>query len=141
VRAVEVLELTGRSIARLRDAPKRRPALPPFRGGIALIPPAAVAAARIERRFDAMLAAGVVEEVRAWRARPGAEDSPLAEAVGVREIAGHLDGKWSLAEARRATIVRVRRYAKRQRTWLRHRLGELERVSATGDELLAAARP
>jgi len=63
--------------------------------------------------------------------------APLAKADGVREIAGYLDGRWSLAEARRATIVKVRRYAKRQRTWLRHHLGELEVVNATGEALAA----
>ena len=49
----------------------------------------------------------------------------------MREIVGYLDGRWELAEARRATLVKVRRYAKRQRTWLRHRLQELELVAGT----------
>ena len=139
LRAWEVLELAGRSIASFGDADRRRPALPPWRGGLALVPPPAETARRIERRFDGMLAAGVVAEVAAWRARPEATHSPLAKADGVREICGHLDGRWSLAEARRATIVKVRRYAKRQRTWLRHRLAELEPVTATGETVLAAA--
>jgi tRNA dimethylallyltransferase len=80
----------------------------------------------------------VLAEVAAWRRRPEAAVSPLAKADGVREIAGHLDGSWDLAEARRATIVKVRRYAKRQRTWLRHRLGELAVVAATGEALAEA---
>ncbi|MFP4361185.1 MAG: tRNA (adenosine(37)-N6)-dimethylallyltransferase MiaA [Alphaproteobacteria bacterium] len=138
LRAWEVLELAGRSIASFGDADRRRPELPPWRGGLALVPPPAVTAARIERRFDAMLAAGVIAEVAAWRARATAA-SPLAKADGVREIAGYLDGRWSLAEARRATIVKVRRYAKRQRTWLRHRLGEVDVVDATGDALVRDA--
>ncbi len=137
LRAWEVLELTGRSIASFGAADRRRPPLPAFRGGVALVPPPAETAARIERRFDAMLAAGVVAEVAAWRRRPEAAGSPLAKADGVREIAGHLDGRWSLEEARRATIVKVRRYAKRQRTWLRHRLRELEVVNATAEALRA----
>ena len=139
VRAWEVLELTGRSIASFGAADRRRPALPPWRGGVALIPPPAVTAARIERRFDAMLAAGVVAEVAAWRRRPEAARSPLAKADGVTELAAYLDGRVGLAEARRATIVKVRRYAKRQRTWLRHRLGRLAKLEATG-EAVAAAR-
>jgi len=137
VRAWEVLALTGRSIASFGDADRRRPPLPPWRGGLALVPPPAETARRIERRFDQMLAAGVVEEVAAWRARVDTAQAPLAKADGVREIAGYLDGRWSLAEARRATIVKVRRYAKRQRTWLRHHLGELEVVNATGEALAA----
>ncbi len=137
IRAWEVLELAGRSIASFGDADRRRADLPAFRGGVALVPPPAATAARIERRFDAMLEAGVIDEVAAWRAEPEAAASPLAKADGVREIAGYLDGRWSLAEARRATIVKVRRYAKRQRTWLRHRLDELAVADATGDAILA----
>ncbi len=139
VRAWEVLELAGRSIASFGEADRRRAELPALRGGVALVPPPAATAARIERRFDRMVAAGVVAEVAAWRAGPDAAASPLAKADGVREIAGHLDGRWSFAEARRATIVKVRRYAKRQRTWLRHRLDEVELVSATGEALATAA--
>jgi tRNA dimethylallyltransferase len=138
LRAWEVRELTGRSIASYGDADRTRPDLPAFRGGVALVPPPAVTAARIEHRFDRMLEQGVLAEVAAWRRRPEAAVSPLAKADGVREIAGHLDGSWDLAEARRATIVKVRRYAKRQRTWLRHRLGELAVVAATGEALAEA---
>ena len=138
LRAWEVLELTGRSIASFGDADRRRADLPAFRGGVALVPPPAATATRIERRFDRMVAAGVVEEVAAWREGPEAAASPLAKADGVREIAGHLDGRWPFAEARRATLVKVRRYAKRQRTWLRHRLPELEGVNATGEALSVA---
>jgi tRNA dimethylallyltransferase len=135
IRAWEVLELAGRSIASFTDADRRRAELPAWRGGVALVPPPALTARRIERRFDAMLATGVIAEVAAWRRRPDAAVSPLAKADGVRELAGHLDGRWSLAEARRATLVKVRRYAKRQRTWLRHRLDALEVVATTGEAL------
>jgi tRNA dimethylallyltransferase len=138
LRAWEVLELTGRSIASFGDADRRCAELPAFRGGVALVPPPAATAARIERRFDRMVAEGVVDEVATWREGPDAAASPLAKADGVREIAGYLDGRWPFAEARRATIVKVRRYAKRQRTWLRHRLPELEVVDATGDAPSAA---
>jgi len=136
LRAWEVLALAGRSIASFGDADRRRPELPAWRGGVALVPPPAATAGRIERRFDRMLEEGVVAEVAAWRARAEVTRSPLAKADGVRELAAYLDGRWSLAEARRATIVKVRRYAKRQRTWLRHRLGELDVVDASGDALL-----
>jgi tRNA dimethylallyltransferase len=135
LRAWEVLELTGRSLASFGDADRRRAELPARRGGVALVPPPAETARRIERRFDAMLEAGVIAVVAAWRRHPEAAVSPLAKADGVREIVGYLDGRWSLAEARRATVVKVRRYAKRQRTWLRHRLPELEVVNATGEAL------
>jgi len=139
VRAFEVLTLTGRSIARLADAPRVRPALPAFRGGIALVPPPAATARRIEARVDAMVAAGALDELRAWREHPAAATSPLAKADGVRELGAYLDGLSSFEAARAATIVKVRRYAKRQRTWLRHRLPELATTERPGEALVGRA--
>lgn len=136
MRAWEVLELTGRSI-RSFGAERVRPALPPFRGGVALVPSPAATAARISRRLEAMLDAGALDELRSWRADPEWASSPLAKADGVLELGAHLDGDTSLEAALEATCVKVRRYAKRQRTWLRHRLPELEVHAGTG-EMLAA---
>ncbi len=137
LRAWEVLQLTGRSIASFWEHPRERPPLPAYRGGVALVPPPAETATRIENRLDAMLAAGLLAELAAFLERPAARLSPLAKADGVREFAGYLQGPTSLAAARAATIVKVRRYAKRQRTWLRHRLNEVEVLARTGDALCA----
>jgi tRNA dimethylallyltransferase len=85
--------------------------------------------ARIERRFDAMLAAGFLDEVRALRASPGlqAHADPLAlpaiRAVGYRQAWEHLDGGTAPAEFRDKAIQATRQLAKRQLTWLR---GELD---------------
>lgn len=84
---------------------------------------------RLAVRVDAMFEAGFVDEVRALHA---AGYGPALEALrplGYREIGEHLRGKLSEAEAREATSVATRRYAKRQRTWFRSE-PELEWVAA-----------
>jgi tRNA dimethylallyltransferase len=74
----------------------------------------AVLQSRIERRVDAMLAAGLVEEAE----RVGL-DAVAADAVGYREALAYAQG-WSTAAELRAQLVRAtRRYAKRQATWFR----------------------
>ncbi|MFW5833255.1 MAG: tRNA (adenosine(37)-N6)-dimethylallyltransferase MiaA [Pseudomonadota bacterium] len=133
LRAFEVITLTGRSILDWQAAPACPPDLPPFRGGIALVPPREVIWPRVRRRAEAMLAAGVLEEIAAWRVRCEAAASPLAKADGVVELGRYLDGHCSLETAVDALVVKVRRYAKRQRTWLRHRLPELTPSTLPGE--------
>ncbi len=138
MRAWEVFALTGRSLRSFAEADRWRPPLPAFRGGVALVPAPACTARRIERRLDSMIDQGALEELDAWRRGADWRHSPLAKADGVRELGAYLDGDLSLLAAREATVVKVRRYAKRQRTWLRHRLSELS-VEAIGGEALAAS--
>lgn len=133
LRAWEVLTLTGRSILAWQASPSLPPNLPPFRGGIALVPPRDHIWPRIRQRTEAMLDAGVLAELAAWRARPTSAASPLAKADGVVELGRYLDGTTSLDAATEALIVKVRRYAKRQRTWLRNRLPELAQVTTPGE--------
>jgi tRNA dimethylallyltransferase len=67
-----------------------------------------------------MLAAGLLEEVAALRARGDLEPSlPALRSVGYRQLWQHLDGAFDLAEARRRAIAATRQLAKRQLTWLR----------------------
>lgn len=111
--------------------------------------------ARIEARVDAMLAAGLVEEVRGLLARgypPGLK--PLA-AIGYRQVVEHLAGRYPLAEVRRRMVVETRRYAKRQLTWFRREPaaawievagpggeeGALARIDAQVGAALAALAP
>ena len=75
--------------------------------------------ARIERRIDAQIAAGWVEEVRRLLAR-GLEKNPTAmQAAGYRELAAHIRGELSLDEAVTLIKTRTRQLAKRQLTWFR----------------------
>lgn len=76
--------------------------------------------ARIEQRFDAMLANGLLEEVRGLHARADLHPGlPSVRCVGYRQMWAHLDGEISLEEAREQGIAATRQLAKRQITWLR----------------------
>jgi tRNA dimethylallyltransferase len=85
--------------------------------------------ARIERRFDTMLAAGFLDEVRRLRSLPQLQSHPAPlglpalRAVGYRQAWEHLDGQTTAAEFRDRAIFATRQLAKRQLTWLR---GELD---------------
>ena len=85
--------------------------------------------ARIAARFDRMLAEGALEEARAnlhrWDRAGGAR-----KAIGAAELVAHLRGEIPLAAAREAAITASRRYAKRQRTWFRARMGGWRAVAA-----------
>lgn len=128
-RALEVYRLTGRPISEWQAMPPP-PRLPLRVLKLVLAPrERAVLHARIERRFDAMLADGFLDEVRALRAMPEMTrvarplDLPAVRAVGYRQAWEHLDGRWGAAEFRERAIHATRQLAKRQLTWLR---GELD---------------
>jgi tRNA dimethylallyltransferase len=118
-RALEVQRLTGRPISELQRA--AAPASMLRITTVALLPSTrAELGARIEKRFDAMVAAGFVAEVERLRARGDLSlELPALRAVGYRQIWGHLDGRYGWDEARTKAIVATRQYAKRQLTWLR----------------------
>src|SRR5262245_8731426 len=74
---------------------------------------------RVETRVDAMLAQGLLEEVRALLQRFPAELRPL-RAIGYRQAVAVVRGALDLAAARRDMVTATMQYAKRQRTWFRH---------------------
>jgi tRNA dimethylallyltransferase len=118
-RALEVYLLTGRPLSALQR--EGGPASGVEVLTIALVPERRdQLAERIERRFDAMVAAGFVAEVERLRARGDlGPQMPSMRAVGYRQIWGYLDRSYDWQEARRRAIVATRQYAKRQLTWLR----------------------
>lgn len=121
-RAWEVLTATGRGLAGWQaDTPP--PLLPlPQVEAIVLRPDPAWLGERIDRRFDAMLAAGALDEARA--ALPGWNAAlPSAKAIGAPELIAHLRGEMTLDAAAVAAKTATRQYAKRQRTWFRSRMG------------------
>ena len=76
--------------------------------------------ARISQRFDAMLAAGLIDEVKALRARGDLHpDLPSMRCVGYRQTWAALEGSLPLADLREHGIIATRQLAKRQMTWLR----------------------
>jgi tRNA dimethylallyltransferase len=75
---------------------------------------------RIAQRFDAMLADGLIDEVKALRARGDLQpDLPSMRCVGYRQVWEALDGQWPMTELRERGIAATRQLAKRQLTWLR----------------------
>ena len=117
-RALEVLELTGQPLSELQ----RRAEPPPFAvASFALVPrDRAELYARIDRRFQEMMADGFLDEVRALKARGDLDpDLPSLRSVGYRQLWAHLDGTCGLAEAVAAGQRATRNLAKRQLTWLR----------------------
>jgi tRNA dimethylallyltransferase len=115
VRALEVIELTGRPFSSFGPGIDEYgpPALDVTMLGLAVEP--ADLARRIERRFAAMHAAGLVDEVRGLASRPLSRTA--REAIGYREVLAHLAGDMSLADALDAAVRRTRRFARRQRVW------------------------
>ena len=75
--------------------------------------------ARIERRVDAFLAAGWVDEVRGLLAR-GRADARAMGSVGYKEVAAHLRGEIAESELRASIVRATRIFARRQKTWLGH---------------------
>lgn len=119
-RALEIYYITGKSMTDLLKKPKYVYfPYTPIR--IALLPAdRAVLHQRIEQRFDAMLKAGLVDELRRLQDEYALEpDTPSMRCVGYRQAWDHLSGKISLEELREQGIAATRQLAKRQLTWLR----------------------
>ncbi|MDI1301822.1 MAG: tRNA (adenosine(37)-N6)-dimethylallyltransferase MiaA [bacterium] len=120
-RALEVYELTGKPLSQWHAEQAPAEALPYRLTQIAVAPPQrSVLHERIERRFDEMLAQGLVAEVAGLKARPELHaDLPSMRAVGYAQVWAYLDGEYDAAEMRLRGIYATRQLAKRQHTWLR----------------------
>ena len=120
VRALEIYLATGRTKSEWdRLSRARPPALPILPIGL-FYHSRDLFLSRIAARVDAMMAAGLYEEVKAL-AESGRlpRDCPAAGAIGYREMLAALDGRCTPAEAAEAVKVATRQYAKRQLTWFR----------------------
>jgi tRNA dimethylallyltransferase len=137
-RALEVWRLTGRPLSEWQTAPAA--ALPFTLRSFAIVPQdRAMLHRRIAERFEAMLEAGLVDEVRSLKDRyPLRAELPSMRAVGYRQVWEHLEGAHGLAELRDKGIAATRQLAKRQLTWLRS-FAQIERVPAEDVEGLARA--
>jgi tRNA dimethylallyltransferase len=120
VRAIETAILTGSRITQLHAS---RGKTATFAPAYLLVDPANSLGARIERRVDAMIDAGWLDEVRALDAST-AEDAPAWKASGYTVMRSVARGELDLSVARERIIIETRQYAKRQRTWFRHQLGD-----------------
>jgi tRNA dimethylallyltransferase len=118
-RALEVYRVSGVPMSRLLGGKK---STLPFRLiELALVPSdRGELHRRIEERFDAMLARGLVDELRALRKRYALRSGlPSMRCIGYRQAWQHLDGEFDRNELRSRGIYATRQLAKRQLTWLR----------------------
>lgn len=129
-RALEVKRATGRSLADWQAATA---------GGIAAETDLQAHVVEIDRdelyarcdqRFDAMLAAGALDEVAALARRRLSPQLPVMKALGVPPLLRHLAGELSLHEAAEIARRETRRYAKRQLTWFRHQTPGWRRIAS-----------
>jgi tRNA dimethylallyltransferase len=115
VRALEVYHETGAPISQLQR--KQPPDYRILRIGLTLPRPALYA--RIDARVDAMLADGLVEEVRGLLAQGYSLDLPAMSGLGYRQIAQHLAGEIGLQEATALIKRHTRRFVRQQYNWFR----------------------
>ncbi len=145
-RALEVMLATGRSILDWHEhttssGADLQPAVKIF-----LSPDRGELASRIDARFDAMIEAGAIEEVRALMARSLDPSLPAMKAHGVPWLIRQLKDEITLAEAAEGAKRDTRQYTKRQATWFRNQLPEFAWVepakafAAVEAQLLASAK-
>ena len=118
VRALEVMQLTGRPFSDWRRAWDAYDPVWPDLEVVGLDLPREQLTARIDARVDAMVAGGLVEECRGLRDR-GPLSTTARQAIGYAEVLDHLDGDRTLEDAVEVTKARTRRFAARQRRWFR----------------------
>jgi tRNA dimethylallyltransferase len=135
-RALEVYRATGVPLSRLQaETAARRPAWRFVKIGLWPADRDALRA-RIARRFEEMMAAGLAEEVAALRARPDlGPDLPSMRAVGYRQLWSWLAGECTREEAVARAIAATNQLAKRQLTWMRAEVG-LERFEIPSSGLV-----
>lgn len=131
-RALEVFEATGRSLTDWH-----RDGLPPLIDGAAAVkvflsPERGELRRRIDARFDSMLLAGGLDEVRALAARKLYPLLPAMKAHGVPWLIRHLGDEITLREAAECAKNDTRRYTKRQFTWVRHQLPDWTWIAPDG---------
>jgi tRNA dimethylallyltransferase len=121
-RALEVYRSSGKPMTEWQRAPGKPAALDRYQVlQVAICPKdRAVLHARIAARFEAMMRAGFLEEVRSLHQRGDLDVAlPALRAVGYRQLWHHLDGDYDLETAVQRGIAATRQLAKRQLTWLR----------------------
>jgi tRNA dimethylallyltransferase len=117
VRAVEVLRATGRPFSSFGPGLSRYPPTDAVVVGIRFDP--VRSDATIAARFDAWMAAGLLDELRALLAAPGGLSRTARQAAGYRQLLEHLEGGADLETAVARALAATRRLARRQWRWFR----------------------
>lgn len=118
IRAFEVAKATGMPLGKWHKLPAR-PVITGKTLRFILNPERTALYARCDERFDRMVMAGAVDEVKALVSRGLSHDLPVMKALGVQELAAYLAGEVSLERATSQVKTATRRYAKRQIAWLK----------------------
>jgi tRNA dimethylallyltransferase len=120
IRALEVFEVTGKPISELQK--NRQPKTESSKREYALIGldlPREALYARINARVDAMLAKGLIEEVKGLLAKGYTKDLRSMQALGYKEVIEYLEGNWAQEQMTEELKARTRNFARRQLTWFR----------------------
>jgi tRNA dimethylallyltransferase len=131
-----VIEISGRPFtATMPSYGQNRPAVQ-----LGLTLPRPELDQRIAARVDRMWRAGLEAEVAGLAAQGLRDGRTASRALGYQQILRHLDGEWTLEEARLETIKATKRFARRQESWFRRdpRVRWLD-ASQPGEALLAEA--
>jgi len=124
VRALEVFEATGQSIAEFQGQAGPVIVDPETARKIVVLPDRAILHQRINGRFEKMLEQGAEEEVKALLALDLPAEMPVMKAIGVSQIAAMLRSEMSRSEVIERGAAATRQYAKRQMTWFRNQMDE-----------------
>lgn len=124
VRALEVLEASGRSIAAFQDKAGTMIVDPALAQKIIVLPERPLLHQRINGRFDTMLKTGAEDEVRALLKLDLTPEMPVMKAIGVSQIAAMFAGTMTRAQVLEKGAAATRQYAKRQMTWFRNQMDE-----------------
>ncbi len=120
IRALEVYELTGKPITVWHQEHKKRPSAP--LETIGLDPGREELNRRIQKRAEAMLAGGMIEETDALLKRGFPETAPGLTGLGYPRVIDFLKKKMSRGELLQSIVQDTRQYAKRQMTWFRNQM-------------------
>ena len=124
VRALEVLEASGRSVADFQDKTGAMIVDPERAQKIIVLPERPLLHQRINGRFEKMLQSGAEDEVRALLAMALPAEMPVMKAIGVSQIRAMFEGTMSRAEVLEKGAAATRQYAKRQMTWFRNQMDD-----------------
>jgi len=130
IRALAVLNATGRSLARFQDDAQTGSIDGYALERIVLNPDRAVLRQRIHDRFVSMLDRGAIAEVEGFAARGLDPTLPISKAIGVREIGDFIAGRIDREAMIEQAVTATRQYAKRQRTWFRGRMSDWTWIEA-----------
>ncbi len=118
IRALEIYETTGLTLTEQNERSRKTPS-PYDARMVALCPPRELLYERIDKRVDAMAAAGLFKEAKALQDMGLKREMQSMQGIGYKEVYDYLDGKVSREECLEEIKKATRHYAKRQLTWFR----------------------